>query len=87
MKPRNNECIFNATKDKQIDNDNFRLNISFHFAKGLYDGKVFETIMQYNMRTNTVHHNDSKFESLAQTIGVDVDQIAEDIEKRKIQIQ
>lgn len=72
-----------VTKVKTIDVDNVKL-----LAKIKIGNKQFETNLQYNVRTNSVYHNDTEFEQQLFNAGlesfIDMDMICEDIESRKI---
>lgn len=71
-----------VTKIKNIDIDNIRLGVII-----TKDGEKFETAMQYIISSNSVHHSDIEFENLMETFEIDINQIINDIENRKIQIQ
>ena len=93
------ETTITATKIKTIDVDNIKLLIQI-IPKG--ELETFETHCQYNQRTNTCHHTDhpfivnngyfhketiSSFEDfMLDKFEISMEDICEDIEARKIQI-
>lgn len=72
-----------ATKIKNIDIDNVKLLV---VVESENHKQHINIEMQYNIKTNTVHHNDEKAEQALEMMGVDIDDIAMNIEKREIKI-
>lgn len=69
------------TKDRQIDIDNIRLKCVI-----VKEEQTYETYFQYIISSNSAHHSDIEFEDKMESIGVDIDQIIDDIENRKLSI-
>lgn len=70
-----------VTKIKTIDIDNIRLSIDI-----VKEGQIFNTSMQYNVRSNTAHHADIEFENMIECFGLSIDEIIYAIENRSLQI-
>lgn len=76
-------CEITAKKIKTIDIDNIKLAIEVKV--GSYPRPI-EFEAQYNVRTNTCHINDEVAERHLDNLGIDINEIGEQIEERKIQI-
>lgn len=80
--------VIEVAKLKTIDQDNdgLQLRVTMGDLEGS-DTHILLSYIQYNRRTNTAHHNDDVIEAKLKSIyGLDIDDIINDIESRKIKI-
>lgn len=80
------KVLITCNKVKSIDIDSIKLAISVKPKEANEFIDVLEFEAQYNVRTNTCHINDLKAEHFLDLIGIDIDDIRDQIENRKIQI-